>query len=219
MSSGCLDINRARLEPDAHTGARAEAKAERGDGAHTGARAKQTVPPATRRTVLRRDHHRCCVPGCRNVRFVDIHHIQLSSEGGCNQASNLITLCGVHHRAAHRGKLLISGSVEDGVSFRHADGSAYGQPLDPRAVKVQTRAFAALRTLGFRENETRAVLANLSKQYGGHLPCLDRVLRDALALLTPPSREPGHARRAPPDLTQVHASPARRDRRRASSPG
>ncbi len=59
-------------------------------GAHVGVRAKQTIPPATRRAVLRRDHHRCQVPGCRNSTFVDIHHITPSSEGGGNNEDNLI---------------------------------------------------------------------------------------------------------------------------------
>ncbi|MEM9691189.1 MAG: hypothetical protein AAGA56_01470 [Myxococcota bacterium] len=34
-------------------------------------RAAQVIPPATRRAVLRRDHQRCRVPGCRNHRFLD----------------------------------------------------------------------------------------------------------------------------------------------------
>jgi hypothetical protein len=170
---------------DAHVGARAETKVER---------AKQAVPPATRRTVLRRDRHRCCVPGCRNSRHVDVHHIRLNSEGGSNRASNLITMCGFHHRRAHRGELLVSGSVEEGVSFRHADGSAYGQPRDPHAVDVRVKAFNALHNLGFREGEARAVLTELSKEYGGQLPDLERVLRDALARLAPQSKNPAKRR-------------------------
>ncbi|HEX4339610.1 MAG TPA: hypothetical protein VH062_27070 [Polyangiaceae bacterium] len=34
-----------------------------------GARAKQSVSPATRRAVLRRDHEQCVVPGCSNAQF------------------------------------------------------------------------------------------------------------------------------------------------------
>jgi hypothetical protein len=169
---------------DAHKGAPDEIKVERVDDAHVGVRAKQNVSPATRRTVLRRDNHRCTVPGCRSGRYVDLHHVELSSEGGGNRASNLVTLCGAHHRAAHRGELLISGSVPEGVSFRHADGSVYGQPLDPRVADVRAKAFGALRNLGFREGETRTVLTNLCKEYGGRLPSLGRILRDALARLS-----------------------------------
>jgi len=45
-------------------------------------RAQQATPPALRRAVLARDHRRCGVPGCRNSAFLDVHHIQLRSEGG-----------------------------------------------------------------------------------------------------------------------------------------
>ena len=76
---------RAETTEGTRTGARGETDAV---GAHTGAgsnagstsraRAKQSIPPATRRAVLRRDHHRCCVPGCKNARFLALHHIRLS---------------------------------------------------------------------------------------------------------------------------------------------
>ena len=59
----------------AHTGVATEPAPTR-RGAHAGARAKQTVPPATRRAVLHRDHHCCTVPGCRNAAFLDLHHVK-----------------------------------------------------------------------------------------------------------------------------------------------
>jgi hypothetical protein len=156
--------------------------------AHTGAsaRAKQTIAPATRRAVLRRDHHCCTVPGCRNALFLDLHHIQLSSEGGGNEADNLITLCGVHHRAAHRGELSVAGSVSRGVRFQHADGSDYGQVAEPRVVETQAKAFAALRRLGFRERDVRRVLAEVSQSSADREPHIESVLRSALARLTAP---------------------------------
>ncbi|HEX4339174.1 MAG TPA: hypothetical protein VH062_24875 [Polyangiaceae bacterium] len=67
----------------------ASAEPARDESAHVGAarvraiggvRAKQTVSPATRRAVRRRDHERCVVPGCRNTRFLDVHHVALRSE-------------------------------------------------------------------------------------------------------------------------------------------
>jgi hypothetical protein len=156
------------------------------EGAHTGARAKQTVTPATRRAVLRRDHQRCVVPGCRNARFLDLHHVEPRAEGGRNEADNLITLCGVHHRAAHRGELVVAGSVSTGVRFRHADGSDYGQALQPRVAEIQAKAFAALRGLGFREIEVRRALADSCKQADDRETNIERVVRDALTKLTAP---------------------------------
>jgi RuvA, C-terminal domain len=177
------------VTPDegAHTGAAAKAEASRRrPSAHTGVRAKQTVAPATRRAVLRRDHHRCAVPGCRNSLFLDLHHIELRSEGGGNEADNLITVCGAHHRAAHRGQLGISGKVSTGVRFRHPDGSDYGQLAKPRVAETQAKAFAALRGLGFRERAVRRVLADLSQSSEGREPNLESVLRSALSRLTTP---------------------------------
>jgi hypothetical protein len=90
--------------------------------AHTGARAKQTVAPATRWTVLRRDRRRCTLSCCKRAVFVDFHPIELrsESEGGRN---NIVTLCSVHHRAAHHGQLRVTGSVSAWVRFQHSDGS------------------------------------------------------------------------------------------------
>ena len=173
----------------AHTGVPATVDANRcrtsvRTRAHAGARAKQTIPPAMRRAVLRRDHHCCCVPGCRNALFPDLHHIDLSSEGGPNDPDNLITLCGAHHRAAHRGQLIVTGRVSTGVRFAHADGSSYGQALEPRQVETRARAFSALRGLGFREGEIRGALAQLGDTEVAREASTERVLRAALARLT-----------------------------------
>jgi hypothetical protein len=166
----------------AHTGVATTANASAHMG--VGARAKQTIAPATRRAVLRRDHHCCTVPGCRNALFLDLHHIELSSEGGGNRADNLITLCGVHHRAAHRGALSVVGSVSRGVRFQHADGSDYGRVVKPHVVETQAKAFAALRRLGFRERDVRRVLAEISQSSADREPPIESVLRSALARLT-----------------------------------
>lgn len=152
--------------------------------AHSRPRARQTIAPAMRRAVLGRDQHRCTVPGCRNALFLDLHHIELSSEGGANEADNLVTLCGAHHRAAHRGELGIFGRVSTGVRFRHADGSEYGRVAAPVVAEIRTKAFAALRGLGFRERDVRRVLAELSPSGEEREAELESVLRCALSRLT-----------------------------------
>lgn len=140
------------------------------EDARVGARATQTIPPALRRAVLVRDRHCCRVPGCRNSAFLDLHHIELRSEGGPNILANILTICGAHHRAVHRGSLLIEKDSTGGVRFRHGDGTAYGQVLEPQLLDVQAKLFSALRRLGFREGEVRAVLKELRQ---------DESLRDA----------------------------------------
>jgi len=154
-----------------------------GTSAHVGAptRARQEVPPSVRRLVMRRDHGRCVVPGCRQHVFVDIHHLVPRSDGGEHDPDTLVVLCSAHHRALHRGQLIVEGRVSTGARFRHADGAPYGHALEPRAVAVQEEAFRALRALGFRETEVQRALervrakpwaAQVSKTCcGGRSPC------------------------------------------------
>jgi hypothetical protein len=124
-------------------------------------RASQSIPPRVRREVMRRDGGRCVVPGCRNSVFLDTHHLDLRSEGGNHAPDGLIVLCGAHHRAQHRGQLIIEGRVSTGLVFRHADGTLYGSLVSARAAASFEEAFRALRSLGFREGESRAALAGV----------------------------------------------------------
>jgi hypothetical protein len=146
-------------------------------------RATQTVPPSVRRAVLRRDRHCCQVPGCRHVGFVDLHHVQAPEEGGAHDPDSLVTLCGAHHRACHRGELVVQGRVSSGLSFHHADGTEYGGTVSMTAADVQTRAFRALRNLGFREREVRRALAEVTTELG-YVPDLEATVRAALQRLT-----------------------------------
>ena len=123
------------------------------------ARAHQDIPPAVRRKVLRRDGGRCVVPGCRHATNVDIHHLTLRSEGGGHDEDGLVVLCSAHHRAQHRGHLLIEGRVSTGLRFRHADGRGYGAEVDAVSASAYAEAFRALRGLGFREGEAQRALA------------------------------------------------------------
>lgn len=118
--------------------------------AHVGigtARAAQDIPPAVRRLVLRRDQGRCQVPSCRHATWVDVHHVVPREEGGGHETDNLVTLCGAHHRALHRGTLVVERGGAGALVFRHADGSGYGQEPDACAVDAGAKAFQALRAL------------------------------------------------------------------------
>jgi hypothetical protein len=178
-------------EPKAVVPGVTEAQAPSPVRAHVHARANQTIPPAVRRAVLQRDQHRCCVPGCRNATFLDLHHIVPRSQGGPNDAENLCTLCGAHHRAAHRGDLIIerhSGALR----FRHADGRPYGEVSPLTSLAVESKVASALRGLGFRGADIGAVLAEvreLSTREGA--PCItttEGLLREALVRLGPGRR-------------------------------
>jgi hypothetical protein len=155
------------------------------DSTHVGAkRAHQSIQPAVRRKVLRRDGGRCVVPGCRHATFVDIHHVALRSEGGGHDEDNLIVLCGAHHRAQHRGQLIIEGSVSTGLTFRHADGACYGGVMSPGAVDTQMQAFRALRGLGFREGEARNALERVRVRPHVGEASVEGVIRAALGVLS-----------------------------------
>jgi Holliday junction resolvasome RuvABC DNA-binding subunit len=117
--------------------------------------------------------------------FVDIHHVVPRSEGGCNDPDNIITMCGAHHRTAHRGELVIEPSRDGSPRFRHADGSPYGHAVTPRIVDAQAKVFAGLRHLGFRERDVRAVLAELLADDELRDATAERLLREALCRIRP----------------------------------
>ncbi len=136
-----------------------------GAGAHVGAprlrRATQSIPPALRRAVLRRDGGRCQVPGCRHATFVDVHHLVPRSNGGRHSAENLVTLCSAHHRAIHRGELLTDGSTATAVRFRHADGTPYGAAPAPILAEMRAKACRALTLMGYGETQVKRALGRL----------------------------------------------------------
>jgi hypothetical protein len=146
-------------------------------------RASQTIPPAIRRAVLLRDRHCCQVPGCRHVTFVDVHHLRAREDGGGHDLDNLLTLCGAHHRACHRGELLIEKSASGGLSFWHADGTAYGAPPNTGEAGVAAQTFRGLRNLGFGEREARDAVRAAGAHVGGD-DGVESLMRSALERLT-----------------------------------
>ncbi len=149
-------------------------------------RATQDIPPSVRREVMHRDGGRCCVPGCRNATWVDLHHIKPRSEGGEHSADNLICLCGAHHRAAHRGQLVIVGLVSTGLTFLRSDGTPYGQALAklPDSSDFRDNIGRSLCGMGFSQADVRRVLAKIRFGNTADAEEKTRVLREALALLT-----------------------------------
>ncbi|HEX5099441.1 MAG TPA: hypothetical protein VFV94_08065, partial [Polyangiaceae bacterium] len=144
-------------------------------------RATQTIPPAMRRAVLRRDGGKCRVPGCRHAVFTEPHHLERRCEGGKHLVDNLVTLCGAHHRAAHSGSLIISGRPSSGLSFTHADGTPYGGAVAPAVAEARAKAFQALVGMGFRESEAKRALARIPHSASS----LEQVIRHALRELAP----------------------------------
>jgi hypothetical protein len=148
-------------------------------------RARQDIPPALRRAVLRRDERRCRVAGCRNATFLDLHHIRLRSEGGSHSADNLVTLCSAHHRALHRGELRGAGDASD---FRVLPG-AFGAQHPPAPLSASTsldvpaKVASALCQLGFRAAHVHAVIAELRQRSELAAAAPQQWLREALQRL------------------------------------
>lgn len=151
--------------------------------AHLKAKATQEVPPAVRRSVLRRDHRRCQVPGCTHATWVDVHHVDTRADGGGHDANNLLTVCAAHHRAVHEGTLILTRSANGAPEFWHADGTAYGElPAAPVAF-LQAKAFRALRGLGFGERDSRDALAHALRDVAANAD-LESIVRRCLEVLT-----------------------------------
>ncbi len=147
-----------------------------GSSPHVGAprRASQTIPPAVRRGVMRRDRKRCVVPGCNNHRFLDVHHVDPRAEGGTHDPERLAVLCGAHHRAAHAGSLSVGGMGSTCFVFHHADGTPYGAAPSLPAMDVARQVVAMLEGMGFKATRARALVDEARATVGAN---------DAAALL------------------------------------
>jgi len=174
----------------AHVGAPADASAAVGAEP---TRATQTIPPALRRAVARRDQGRCRVPGCRHAVFTDVHHLKPRADGGANTLENLVTLCSAHHRAIHRGELLVDGTPSRGLAFCHADGTVYGGVPSPFGTELRANAHRALTLMGYRETEANRALARVSADSNASVEQLIRLALGELAGLAATPRSGGGA--------------------------
>jgi hypothetical protein len=104
-------------------------------------RRTRLIPGWLRRQLWFRDGG-CQFPGCIHTRWVHAHHKHHWADGGATDLSNLILLCGYHHRFLHEHGWSIEADPEERPVFRRPDGRAYPphRPgLDPR-LRVLTRS-------------------------------------------------------------------------------
>jgi hypothetical protein len=62
-----------------------------------------------RHQILARDDFWCRVIGCMSRARLETHHIQYRSRGGTDHKWNLTATCRGHHRAIHRGQVVMGG--------------------------------------------------------------------------------------------------------------
>ena len=92
--------------------------------------ASRTIPPATRRALVARDHH-CVFPGCdRPAPWCDGHHLVFWADGGPTKLDNLGLVCEPHHRKVH----------EDGWRLKRKDDRWIATPPP---LKIAARARSA----------------------------------------------------------------------------
>lgn len=108
-------------------------------------RKSRVVPAAMRRALDIRDEGRCRFPGCENHRWVDAHHIVHWARGGETKLSNLLLLCGHHHRLVHEGGFTVARRADGSLTFRRPDGRAVPAVPSPargscKALRMGNRA-------------------------------------------------------------------------------
>ena len=82
----------------------------------------------------------CRYPGCGARRYLHAHHILHWADGGPTRISNLVYLCGAHHRAVHEGHYLVANSPS-GLVFISPSGSTISPA--PAVAGSATRAVAS----------------------------------------------------------------------------
>jgi uncharacterized protein DUF222/HNH endonuclease len=87
-------------------------------------RKTRSIPAALRRALHARDRG-CRFPGCTHTRYVDAHHVRHWAHGGETKPSNLVSLCSVHHRQVHEGRILVERLDDGAFRFVRPDGRAF----------------------------------------------------------------------------------------------
>jgi hypothetical protein len=101
-----------------------------GELEHEITHSSRTVPAATRRALVARDHH-CVFPGCdRPAAWCDAHHLKFWADGGLTKLENLCLLCEAHHRKLH----------EEGWQLERKDDRWIATPPPVRAVIPRARS-------------------------------------------------------------------------------
>ena len=105
-------------------------------------RRTRAVPPSIRRALRLRDKG-CRFPGCTHTRHVDAHHIRHWADGGETKLSNLVELCGRHHRLLHEGGYGLKATDDGALVFTRPDGERV--PDVPRALELDGDPVARFR--------------------------------------------------------------------------
>jgi len=100
-------------------------------------RARREPSDAQRREIMRRDRH-CRFPGCTNVTFSNVHHVQHWKAGGRTDLGNLALLCVHHHHVVHSGGWTMTGDANTELTFVGPSRRIMTSRPSPRWTAVST---------------------------------------------------------------------------------
>lgn len=84
----------------------------------------------------------CRYPGCRRRRHLHAHHVLFWSDGGPTELSNLVLICGKHHRLLHEGEYTLDLTADGAVTVRAPDGTPISEQPPPPGTLTGARAVA-----------------------------------------------------------------------------
>jgi hypothetical protein len=99
------------------------AESEAGDAIALGRTKRE--PSASMMRQLRHRDRGCRFPGCGSTAFANAHHIVWWSRGGATDLSNLLLICGFHHRLVHEHGWTVKRAHDGRLRWFRADGSRY----------------------------------------------------------------------------------------------
>ena len=95
---------------------------ERSDGCILDQKRVRRSPTTFQRMEIARRDKGCRFASCSFTDFTEVHHVVPWTLGGETNLSNLITLCGRHHRAVHELGWSMSGDANGVVTFEGPHG-------------------------------------------------------------------------------------------------
>lgn len=114
------------------------------DGEHTPidvGRRDRRLSAALRRALTSRDRS-CRFPGCGSSRHLDAHHVVHWADGGETNLSNLVLLCGYHHRFVHDRGWTVTAAASGTFAFAPPRGAPVPRTgWDPDAMEVPSPPF------------------------------------------------------------------------------
>ena len=87
---------------------------------------RKKIPPAVRDEVLQEAGYKCGNPVCRNVLTLQIHHILWVKDGGGNEPTNLLPLCG-HCHDLHTNGHIPDSAIRHWKGLLHALNHAFSR--------------------------------------------------------------------------------------------